>query len=208
MIRQLLNSVLLLSAFTISGCTVFPLPEPPRIMDLATDGDPTVLSKTHNASLRVETPLASAPFDGSRILIKPTPYEFQVIREARWRDTAPVMIRDHVINHVRTSQAFRNAIVDTSPANAELTLVSELTAFHVMHQNSELQVLIQLHTELVQNNQRESICVRNWSITEPVNDSGHESIVQGFSNAANRLGHDLTRWMTGCMGQSRNTVHN
>lgn len=208
MIRQLLNSVLLLSALTISGCTVFPLPEPPRIMDLATDGDPTVLSKTHNASLRVETPLASAPFDGSRILIKPTPYEFQAIGEARWRDTAPVMIRDYVLSHVRTSQAFRNAIVDTSPASAELTLVSELTAFHVMHQNSELQVLIKLHTELVQNNQRESICVRNWSITEPVADSQHESIVQGFSNAAHRLGNDLTRWMAECADQSHNTAEN
>lgn len=208
MIRQLLNCVLLLSAFTISGCTVFPLPEPPRIMDLGTDGAPTVLPQTHNASLRVETPLASAPFDGSRILIKPTPYEFQAIGEARWRDTAPIMIRDHVISHVRTSQAFRNAIVDTSPANAELTLVSELTAFHVMHQNSKLHVIIRLHTELVQNNQRESICVRNWNIMEPVADSQQESIVQGFSKAANRLGNDLTGWMAECVEQSHKAAQN
>src|SRR5690554_124755 len=208
MIRQLLNAALLLSAFAISGCQVFPLPEPPRIMDLAYDGGPADLSQTHNITLRVETPLASAPFDGAQILIKPTPYELQAIGKARWRDNAPVMIRDHIISHVRTSEAFRNVIVDTSPASAELTLVSELTAFHVRQQNREGHVLIQLHTELVHNIQRESVCVRNWRIKEPLDDSGHESIVQGFSNAANRLGHDLTRWVAGCVDSFHNAARN
>ncbi|GGC77559.1 ABC-type transport auxiliary lipoprotein family protein [Marinobacter halophilus] len=201
MIKHLSPVTALLATLTLTACTVFPIPEPPRIMDLAAPDSQQIFAQAQNASIRIDTPLASAPFEGSQILVKPTPYEFQTIGEIRWRDTAPVMVRDHLVRHLRKSEGFRNIIVDTSPANAELALISELTAFHAIKHNGSLNIVIQLHTEMMSNRQREGLCVRNWTVNEPVGDGQLDSIVQGFSKAANRLNNDLTTWLSDCLDQ-------
>lgn len=201
MIKHLSRVTALLATLTLTACTVFPIPEPPRIMDLATPDSHQTFPQAQNASIRIDTPLASSPFEGSQILIKPTPYEFQTLGQARWRDTAPVMVRDHLVRHLRNSAGFRNIIVDTSPANAELALISELTAFHATSHNGSLSIVIQLHTEMMSNRQREGLCVRNWTVSEPVADGQMDTIVRGFSAAANRLNKDLTTWLSDCLDQ-------
>ncbi len=201
MIRPLSTLTVFVTAMALTACTVFPIPEPPRIMDLAPGNSPSVAPRAHDSAIRIDTPLASSPFDGSQILIKPTAYEFQAMSRVKWRDTAPVMIRDHLVKHLRSSQGFRSVIVDTSPADARFTLVSELTAFHVAAQPDGLNVVIQLHAEVMSNQQRDSFCVRNWTITEPTDNVQTDNVVAGFSIAANRLNTELASWLSTCLNK-------
>lgn len=202
MISYLRLLAVLLATASLAACTVFPLPEPPRMMDLAADGSPLKLPKAHDSAIRVETPLASSPFDSSQILVKPTPYEFQSVGQVRWRDTIPVMIRDNLIQHLRNSQGFRNVIVSTSPADARFTLVSELTAFHASAQRDDINIVIQLHAEVMSYQRREGFCAQNWTITEPVTTAQADNLVAGFSAAANRLNNELTNWLHDCLTEN------
>lgn len=201
MIRQLRPLTVFMAVMALTACTVFPIPEPPRIMDLAPDDSAPMAPFTDDSAIRIDTPLASSPLDGSQILVKPTPYEFQAISQVKWRDNAPVMVRDHLVRHLRQSQGFRSVIVDTSPADARFTLVSELTAFHVAAQPDDLNVVIQLHTEVMSNQQRDSFCVRNWTITQPIANGQTDSVVAGFSVAANRLNTELASWLSTCLNK-------
>ncbi|WP_417568025.1 ABC-type transport auxiliary lipoprotein family protein [Marinobacter sp.] len=192
------NLTLLLGIFVVSGCTVFPNPEPPRVMDLALPATTHQAVQESPLSLRVDTPYASEPFNSTRILAKPTPWEFRAYDNVRWRDTVPVVIRDSLVEALRNSNAFAGVISDTSPADAELTLVSELTAFHAENPESAPQIVIALHMQLIHNRSRASVCSNNFRIVEPVPGTGIEEIIEGFSAAGGKLASSVIEWAKAC----------
>lgn len=196
-LRSIRNLTLLLGAAVASGCTVFPNPEPPRVMDLAVQTVPAAEQRVQ-ASLRVDTPYASEPFNGSLILAKPTPQEFRAYEGTRWRDTAPVVVRDTLVSSLRQSGAYTNVITDTNPAQAELTLVTELSAFHSETPESGPQVVIELHLQMIHNRSRASLCTRTERVVEPASGTSVDQIVEAFGTAGSDLAARVIEWATRC----------
>ncbi|MFV8570712.1 ABC-type transport auxiliary lipoprotein family protein [Marinobacter sp. SBS5] len=191
------------TVLSTAACTVLPRPEPPRVMSLASAPSQATFDQVLPVNIRVVTPLASDPVDSSNILLKPTPYEFLVYKKARWRDSSPVVIRDHLAQHLRNSHGFRNIVVDTSTATTGLTLLTELSAFHVDQRSNEYKVTLQLHAELTGNRSNESMCINNWAIEEPSAGADLDSSVEAFSRAGNLLAHELTEWVWNCVQRAR-----
>ncbi|WP_372963891.1 ABC-type transport auxiliary lipoprotein family protein [Marinobacter sp.] len=198
---------ILTTAISTAACTVLPRPEPPRVMDLAVAPSQTTYDQALPFTVRVDTPLASAPIDSSIILLKPTPYEFQAFRQARWRDSTAVLIRDHLARHLRNSHGFRNIVIDTSPANTNITLLTELSAFYIsVIRANKPEAILELHAELTENRSGESLCIRNWSIREPSEDTDLDSAVEAFSRAGNTLAEELTHWARSCVNKAPSTA--
>lgn len=197
-LKSVRNLTLLLGVAFASGCTVFPNPEPPRIMELAVDQAVPAAEEPVMASLRVDTPYASEPFNGSLILGKPTPQEFRTYGGSRWRDTAPVVMRDTLVNSIRQSGAYTNVMIDTNPAQADLTLVSELSAFHSEKRESGTKVVIELHLQLIHNRSRASLCTRTIQILEPATGTSVEEVVEAFGAAGSELAARVIDWAMTC----------
>lgn len=197
-LKSIRTLVLLLGAAIASGCTVFPNPEPPRVMDLALLQAAPAAEQPVQASLRVDTPYASEPFNGSLILAKPTPQEFRAYEGTRWRDTAPVVVRDTLVSSLRQSGAYTNVITDTNPAQAELTLVTELSAFHSETPESGPQVVIELHLQMIHNRSRASLCTRTERVVEPASGTSVDQIVEAFGTAGSDLATRVIEWATRC----------
>ncbi len=181
-----------------AGCTVFPNPEPPRVMDFAAPSSEIRANQTRPLSLRVDTPYASDPLGTNRILAKPTPLEFQIYQAVRWRDTAPVIMRDLLVETLRDSQGFSSVISDTNPANADWTLVSELTAFHTEYQADDIQAVIELHGQLVDNQSRKTLCATSFKVQERSESVSIEQVVEAFSRAGQELSESVVRWAGEC----------
>jgi len=197
-VAPIVNLALLLGIGLAGGCTVFPTPEPPRVMDMAA---PETISKADQRfpeSLRVDTPYASKPFNSTRILAKPAPWEFRSYEGVRWRDTVPVVVRDTLVSTLRQSEAFASVISETSPAEAELTLISELSAFHVENPESTPRIVIELHVQLIHNRSRASLCSNNFRIAEPAPGPAIEQIIEAFGAAGNTLSDRVILWATAC----------
>jgi cholesterol transport system auxiliary component len=197
-LRSIRTLTLLLGVAFASGCTVFPNPEPPRVMDLATTRAVPDAGQTVSGTLRVDTPYASEPFNGSLILAKPTPREFRAYEGTRWRDTGPVVVRDTLISSLRQSGAYSNVITDTNPAQAELTLVTELSAFHSETPESGPQVVIELHLQMVHDRSRARLCTRTVRIVEPTSGTSVDQIVEAFGTAGSKLAARVIEWATRC----------
>lgn len=197
-LRSIRNLALLLSVAFASGCTVFPNPEPPRVMDLAPAQAVPAAEQTVQASLRVDTPYASEPFNGSLILAKPTPREFRAYEGIRWRDTGPVVVRDTLVGSLRQSGAYANVITDTNPAQAELTLVTELSAFHSETPETGPEVVIELHLQMIHNRSRANLCTRTVRIVEPAAGTSVDQIVEAFGTAGSQLAAKVVDWATTC----------
>lgn len=187
------------AVLALSGCTVFPIPEAPRLMDLEEPAPSMQLEDSRTVSLRVDTPLASDPIDSARILIKPSAYEFQAVSGAQWRDSVPVVLRDYLVQQFRASGGFDNVASDTSPATTDHTLVLEISGFHARLDGAQTQVQLRVHSELLNNQSRNTLCTRNFSVDMPVDGTALEALMAGFSAGAGRLSSELTGWAHDCL---------
>lgn len=183
---------------TLAGCTVYPSLEPPRVMDFSGEGTVAPAQQTRPISLRIDTPYASDPLGSNKILAKPTPLEFQVYPEVRWRDTAPVVVRDLLVTRFRDAKAFATVLSDTNPADADWTLVSELTAFHTEINAGEVHAMIELHGQLVDNKSRKTLCSASFVAREEAENGLIEPVVEAFSAAAQTLSVAVVDWAGEC----------
>ncbi|MFT7339196.1 MAG: cholesterol transport system auxiliary component [Marinobacter maritimus] len=182
----------------MAACTVFPTPEAPRVMDFPAPQNVEKSVTINPQSLRVDTPLATEPFNSTRILAKPEPWEFRVYGGVRWRDTVPVILRDMLVDALRTSASFRNVSMDTGPGNTDLTLASEITAFHTTSQGNSTRVTIAIYGQLINNRSRMTLCSDRFIISTPAEDNSIDSIVQAFGIAGERLAEDVISWAKAC----------
>ena len=184
----------------IPGCTVFPNPEAPRVMDFSVP-DPTFrASETRAYRFRVDTPYASYPINSNRILAKPTPWEFQVYEEVRWRDTIPIIVRDLLVKTIRASKGFADVINDTNAADADWTMITELSAFHTENNGQTVKVVIELHGQVVDNRSRETLCADSIRVEQPAEGASIEVVAKAFSLAGETLSKRITQWATDCNG--------
>ncbi|WP_417517983.1 ABC-type transport auxiliary lipoprotein family protein [Marinobacter sp.] len=188
----------LMFAGMMTACTIFPSPEAPRVMDFTV---PKSLQKSEISrpqSLRIDTPFASEPFNSTRILTKPEPWEFLVYGGVRWRDTAPVMLRDMLAGAFRANASFRDVAMDTGPGNTDLTLASEITAFHSVSYGDSTRVTIAVYAQLIDNRSRAIVCSDSFIVSTPAKDKSIDSVVQAFGSAGERLAEQVIDWASAC----------
>lgn len=186
-------------ALALSGCTVFPDREPPRVMDLALSDVAAATTSGYDRSLRVDTPLATEPFDSSRILTKPSPNEYQMYGKVRWRDTAPVLVRELVIGALRQEGRFDGVISETSPAASDLTLTSDLYGFHSETRDGKVRVKITLYGQIMDNRSRTTLCTRNFEVSEPAVAGDIDAVVGAFGAAGEDLRRQVRHWLDDCL---------
>ena len=188
-------------ALALSGCTIFPASEPPRVMDFTpTVTDLARADKQQPYSLRVDTPMASEPVYSSRILAKPESTEIRIYGGVRWRDTAPIIMRDMLTAALRSNQGFKRVITDVSPAESDLTLLTELLRFHSQPDNGQTKVIITLYSEILENRSRKTACARTFDVTSIAASANIEDVIKAFNNAGKRLAEELTHWASTCDG--------
>jgi cholesterol transport system auxiliary component len=192
-----------LCALVMTGCTIFPVPETPRVMDFAPA--PLTMSRAGDQqpySLRVDTPVASEPINSTRILAKPEATEFRIYGGVRWRDTAPVVMRDTMTAALRKSQGFKRVITDASPAEADLTMVTELLAFQSQPGADHSDVVIQLYSEIMVNRSRRTACSQLFDIKTSAASNRLDDVIIAFDVAGQRLMSQLALWASACDGLS------
>lgn len=186
-------------AILLTGCTVFPEPNPPRLMDLPIPDIAAWDGATLGKVLRVDTPQATKPFDGSRILVKPAPMEFQAYGGVRWRDTAPVMVRELLIGALRQDGRFAGVVSETSPTGSELTLVSDLHGIHSEQSGDGQQVVVGLYAQLMDNRSRQTLCVRNFLVRTPADNGNLGTVVAAFGEGGATLVEQVRGWLDECL---------
>lgn len=188
----------LAASWAMTACTVFPIPEAPRVMDFPVPQELQESATKRPESLRIDTPFASEPYNSSRILAKPKPWEFRVYSGVRWRDTAPVLVRDMLAGAFRASDSFQNVAMDTGPGNTDLTLTTELSAFHALNYGNSTRVSLAVYGQLIDNRSRKTLCSNNLIVSAPAKDKSIDAVVQAFGSAGEELAEALIDWVKTC----------
>ncbi|QFU00885.1 hypothetical protein FIU83_04445 [Halomonas sp. THAF5a] len=183
----------------LAGCSVIPAGEPVRLFTLP---EPT-LSASREApralTLRVDTPGAGAPLDGRRLLIKPSPDEFQAYAGARWRDDIPRLVRDHLIEALRRDGRLAAVIDDASRAQSDAALTGHLGAFHVRYRAGRAEVVVRLDVQRLDDAHRGVQASRRFETVVRSEDASLEAVVGAFGRAADRLAGEVVDWTLGTL---------
>lgn len=182
----------------LSGCSVLPesetlafyrLPEPAVAAGQAEGREPE-----SSAVLRIATPYGNRAVDSTRILVVPEPERLSAYKGARWSDTAPVLLRDRLIESFRAAGAFRSIVTDSGSLGADLELSGDLSQFQVVYRSGQPVVTIVLDATLAQSASSRIIASRRFSIEQPVRGKEVPEVVQAFGIAVDGLAQRLLSW--------------
>ncbi|MCL7940592.1 ABC-type transport auxiliary lipoprotein family protein [Halomonas sp. ATCH28] len=184
----------LLMGVLLAGCSLLPEQEPVRLFTLPEPSISTSPEATRDLTLRVDTPSAGSPLDGARLLVMPSPGEFQAYAGARWRDDAPRLLRDHLIAAFRLDGRLAAVVDDASRARSDASLVSHLGAFHSRYRKGTPEVVLRLEVQLLDEASREVLASRRLEAVVASDDDSLEAVVEAFARAADRLAGELVDW--------------
>jgi len=186
------------SASVLAGCSVLTgRHEESAVysLALAQATTPEATSGAHRWQLGVSEPAAIAPLDGARILVMPAPGEIQVYRGARWRDAAPAMLQQLML------QAFqRNSnTIAAAPAtgvHADFLLRSDLQDFQAEMRGGSLpQAVVRLAVQLVRSADGKVVAARSFQVQEDCRSARIEEISAGFQRATDKLLAEMVAWV-------------
>lgn len=190
----------LLMAMLLAGCSLLPDQEPVRLFTLPEPSLPASHEVTRDLTLRVDTPSAVAPLDGRRLLVMPSPGEFQAYAGARWSDDAPRLLRDHLIAALRRDGRLAAVVDDASRARSDATLTSHLSGFHSRYRDDAPEVVLRLEVQLLDEASREVLASRRLEAVVASDGDNLDAVVAAFGRAADRLAVELVDWTLARMG--------
>lgn len=179
----------------------FPSQEQTRVYELS----PTTSAAVSDAApaeplaltLRLDTPGANSTLNSTRILVKPDASRVNVYPGGRWSDNAPALVREHLIETLRQSGAFKAVLSERSGARTDLILASDLRAFNGEYRNGATEVLIVLEAQLIQSSTQQVLATERFDVRQPSRSNSLEDVVHAFGEAGQALSARVIEWSRG-----------
>lgn len=191
--------VILLPAL-LAGCSLLPEQDPVRLFTLPEPALSESPDTTRELTLRIDTPGAGSPLNGRRLLVMPTPGEFQTYPGARWRDDAPPLLRDQLLAAFRLDGRLGAVVDNSSSARSDAILASDLNAFHTHYREGHPEVVVRLHVRLIDATSREVLASRRLETMVASENESLAAVVDAFRRATDRLAGELVDWTVSQLG--------
>ena len=185
-----------MAATLLTSCTLLPQRAAQRTFQLP---EFTVSSAEHKESeltLRVTTPLAESPLDGTRLLVMPGSSEIKAFRGVRWSKPLPSLVQDQLVEGLRQSGMFKAVVSDTSSALTDLALTTELSAFYLDAQNDPATVVLQIDAQVIDQGSKQLVAARRFSASQASRQEPVEEVVKGFGGASQTVTKDILSWLS------------
>lgn len=155
------DTALCLHHFTFGPVSqVYLLPVPPAVS--------VPHAQTVNWSLRVSQPATNQFLNSSRIAVQPQGQEIAVYKNSRWSDSAPILVRNRLIQAFRSDGRIRAVSSDDDSLQADVELSGDLSAFQGVYHVGSSEVLIRFDARLVRISDRRIIATRQFDIRQPI----------------------------------------
>jgi cholesterol transport system auxiliary component len=151
-------------------------------------------AQTVNWSLRVSQPATNQFLNSSRIAVQPQGQEIAVYKNSRWSDSAPILVRNRLIQAFRSDGRIRAVSSDDDSLQADVELSGDLSAFQGVYHVGSSEVLIRFDARLVRISDRRIIATRQFDIRQPIKGNEMNEVVQAFGLASDQLATQVLNW--------------
>jgi cholesterol transport system auxiliary component len=178
----------------LAACSILPKAESPDVYRLPETPLPHAQVQSVAWSLRVDTPQAERMIDSSRIAVQPQGDVISVYKNARWSDTATVLLRNRLLDAFRDDGHIAALSSDDNSLQADYSLAGDLRSFQSEYQGGQPMVVIRFDARLVKSNGLRIVASRRFDITQPVAGTAVAQVVAAFGQASDRLASQLVSW--------------
>ncbi|MDR5901016.1 ABC-type transport auxiliary lipoprotein family protein [Halomonas icarae] len=193
--RHPIAALLALLLLFTAGCTILPDREPQRLFALPASPDLDISGPSVAATLRVDSFSASAPHGGNRLLVMPSPDEYEAWSGVRWRDDASRLLQERLLEGFRQTGRLKGVVDDASRARSDATLTGHLTAFYLRLDRGTRHAVVRLDAQLIDESRRELLTSRRFEATSAAGDATPEAAIKAFGQASDALAEALIGWV-------------
>lgn len=181
----------------LSACSLLPESRPVSIYTLPASRTSININPgttTLDWSVRVMTPYANQTLDSNRIAVIPEANQISNYKDARWSDRVPVLLREQLIDALRSDGRIKAITSDNSLLAADTELFSDLYAFQSEYHNGVPEIYVRLDAQLIQQKTQKVLASRRFEIRSASQNTDVRSIVQTFGSVCDKLTQELTAW--------------
>lgn len=144
--------------------------------------------------LAIETPLASDALDTTRIVVMPSPGVIEVFPGARWRDTAPAMLRSLIVQGFEDSGRIVGVGSTASGLHADYALGIDLRDFQLQTVGGSPHAMIRFQARLLDYTSNRVLATQAFVADAPAAAADAASAFAAFEGALNKVIPDLVDW--------------
>lgn len=203
---MIMRMAALFVVFILAGCSILPQSEPKDLYiippasvsladALASQHETAALSRLSERSLRIRTPHTDKLTNSQRILVRPDSGHLQAYKGASWGDTPPRMIRDYLVQALRSHTEVAQIVSDEAGVEADLMLESDLSVFRVDYVNEQPMARIQLDALLMNPSTRGIVAGKRFALSQEVQGKELPEVVTAFGQAMEKLTAELVAWL-------------
>ncbi len=179
----------------LGACASFTKKEPfttysPRYTPAQSDASATSV----RWQLSVDTPLASDTLDSSRMLVMPTPGAIETYKNARWVDTAPLLLRTLLLQAFQDSHRIAGVGALTSGMHGDFLLAIDLYDFETQYTNGGPRATIRLNAKLIDQSLNRVTAARMFEGSAPVSGTTAADASVAFEQTLNELLPQIVAW--------------
>jgi cholesterol transport system auxiliary component len=153
--------------------------------------------------LLVDTPIAPAEIDTTRVALSRSPTTIDYFANAAWSDRAPAMVQSLLIESFEQTGKIPSVARDTAVLRADYILLPELRRFEARYQNGEAPptVLVRLLVRLIKMPERTIIGEDIAEGRETATANAMDAIVEAYNEALGSVMKRLVTWTLGTMAR-------
>ena len=195
--RRLLRTTALLAFGALTGGCAGVLPgagPPPRLFRLTPKSTFPEGQEPVDWQLVIDTPLAPAGLDTTRIALQRASVELEYYARANWTDLAPAMIQTLIVESFENSGKIVAVGRESLGLRADFVLKMELREFQSDYTGGVPNAHVRLNAKLVKMPQRTIVGSQSFEAKVGANADRIEDIVAAFDEALGKTLKDLVIW--------------
>ena len=195
--KNLAGCFCLIIVLALASCSILPPAESPNIYVLP---QPATSAPAANGAqqllwqLRVDTPEANGMLADTGIVVMPEPGRITVYKGARWSDSAPLLLRERLIDAFLDTHRLPAVTSDDDSMRADFVLAGDLRAFQTEYRNGSPVVVVRFDAQLRRGGSREVLAARSFEVTATPSGVAVPQVVQAFGQACDQLSAQVVQW--------------
>ncbi len=202
--RRLLGACVLALGTTLGACQVPGSGEPPQLYTLSPKNSFAPDLPKVEWQLIVETPVAAAGLNTSRIALQRHPLRIDYYGRAAWIDPAPLLVQTLLIESFENTQRIVGVARESAQLRADYVLQTELREFQAEHESGgALAVRVRLISRLVRMPDRAIIANLSAERVERAERGDLDGVARAFDEALGKVLRRTVEWALVAPGTTR-----
>lgn len=165
---------------------------PPTAYDLAAASDFPRRSGGARGQLVIVEPVALAPYDSEKIVVRPSPGEAAQLSDAQWEDRLPKLLQARILQSFENASRLRAVGRPADKITTDFVLLTDVRAFEISAADNT--AVVEFAAKIVRERTGRIMAARVIRVTVPAASTQGAGAVAALNEAFAKVAKELVLW--------------